>query len=87
MDEVEEYIKKVEKSMGLGFGDTEKPLLLSVRSGSRESMPGMMDTVLNVGLNATTVDGLAKMAGNSHFAWDSNSLRCSISFAILDTTP
>ena len=71
MDEVEEYIKKVEKSMGLGFGDTEKPLLLSVRSGSRESMPGMMDTVLNVGLNATTVDGLAKMAGNSHFAWDS----------------
>jgi pyruvate,orthophosphate dikinase len=71
MDEVKHYITKVEASMGLGFGDTEKPLLLSVRSGARESMPGMMDTVLNVGLNASTVKGLAKMAGNDHFAWDS----------------
>lgn len=71
MDEVREYVKKIEDSMGLGFGDEEKPLLLSIRSGARESMPGMMDTVLNVGLNATTVKGLAKMAGNDHFAWDS----------------
>ena len=71
MDEVKEYIKKTEKSMGLGFGDVAKPLLLSVRSGSRESMPGMMDTVLNIGLNSKTVVGLAKMAGNEHFAWDS----------------
>jgi pyruvate,orthophosphate dikinase len=71
MDEVKEYLAKTEESMGLGFGDADKPLLLSVRSGARESMPGMMDTVLNVGLNADTVYGLAKMAGNDHFAWDS----------------
>ena len=71
MDDVKQTLKRVENSMGLEFGSTSKPLLLSVRSGSRESMPGMMDTVLNVGLNSTTVVGLAKMANNEHFAYDS----------------
>ena len=71
MDEIREYLHRTEKSMDLEFGSTSKPLLLSVRSGSRESMPGMMDTVLNVGLNSKTVLGLAKMSGNPHFAWDS----------------
>ena len=71
MDEVRNTLKRVENSMGLEFGSVERPLLLSVRSGSRESMPGMMDTVLNVGLTSTTVEGLAKMSGNPHFAYDS----------------
>jgi pyruvate,orthophosphate dikinase len=68
--QVKEAIKKVERAMGLGFGDTEAPLLFSVRSGARASMPGMMDTVLNLGINDETVHGLIKMSGNERFAWD-----------------
>jgi len=69
--EVTAAIKKVEETMGAKFGCSENPLLLSCRSGSRESMPGMMDTVLNIGLNDTTVAALIKQSGNEHFAWDS----------------
>ncbi len=61
----------VEQSVGLSFGDREKPLLVSVRSGARVSMPGMMDTVLNLGLNDETVLGLARASGDDRFAWDS----------------
>lgn len=63
-------IAHIEKVMGAKFGDKNNPLLVSVRSGARISMPGMMDTVLNLGLNDTTVLGLAKQAGNERFAWD-----------------
>ena len=69
--EVETAIKEVEAVMGAKFCDEENPLLLSVRSGSRVSMPGMMDTVLNLGLNDTAVEALAKKSGNERFAWDS----------------
>ena len=61
----------VEKAVGLKFGDKHKPLLVSVRSGARVSMPGMMDTVLNLGLNDATVEGLAELSGDARFAWDS----------------
>ncbi|MDF7674301.1 pyruvate, phosphate dikinase [Acetobacteraceae bacterium ESL0709] len=61
----------IEKAMGLRFGDASAPLLVSVRSGARVSMPGMMDTVLNLGLNDQTVEGLAKSSGDDRFAWDS----------------
>ena len=64
-------LKRVERSMGLGFGDPERPLLVSVRSGARASMPGMMDTVLNVGLTTKTVEGLAAKTRNDRFAQDS----------------
>lgn len=70
-DEVEASIRKVEKVMGTKFGDRENPCLLSVRSGSRASMPGMMDTVLNLGLNDDAVEGIARKTGNERFAWDS----------------
>jgi pyruvate,orthophosphate dikinase len=69
--EVAEALKQVESTMGARFGDDSNPLLLSCRSGSRESMPGMMDTVLNIGLNEKTVAALIKQSGNEHFAWDS----------------
>lgn len=69
--EVEAAIIKTEAVMGAKFGDKENPLLLSVRSGSRVSMPGMMDTVLNLGLNDSAVEALAKKSGNPRFAWDS----------------
>ncbi len=69
--EVTENIAKVEKEMNAGFGDKENPLLLSVRSGARASMPGMMDTVLNLGLNVETLEGLIKKSGNERFVWDS----------------
>ncbi|HEY1606201.1 MAG TPA: pyruvate, phosphate dikinase [Allosphingosinicella sp.] len=69
--QVDAALKAVEKAVGLNFGDPNHPLLVSVRSGARVSMPGMMDTVLNLGLNDDTVDGLAKSAGDSRFAWDS----------------
>jgi pyruvate,orthophosphate dikinase len=69
-EEVKENIKKVENLMGARFGDPKNPLLFSVRSGARVSMPGMMDTVLNLGLNEETVDGLAKLTNNEWFAWD-----------------
>ncbi len=64
-------LKNTEEVMGAKFGDKENPLLLSCRSGARESMPGMMDTVLNIGLNEETVAALIKQSGNEHFAWDS----------------
>jgi pyruvate, orthophosphate dikinase len=64
-------LKRVERSMGMVFGDPEKPLLVSVRSGARASMPGMMDTVLNVGLTTKTVEGLAAKTRNERFAQDS----------------
>ncbi len=70
-EQLEENIVRMEAAMGAKFGDTENPLLLSVRSGARVSMPGMMDTVLNLGLNDATVAGLIKKSGNPRFAWDS----------------
>ncbi len=69
--EVEAAVKQVEEIMGTDFGSKENPLLLSVRSGARVSMPGMMDTVLNLGLNDAAVEGIAKKSGNARFAWDS----------------
>lgn len=68
--QVDEALKKVEEVMGAKFGDRENPLLLSVRSGARTSMPGMMDTVLNLGLNDQTVQGLIKKTNNPRFAYD-----------------
>ncbi len=64
-------LAEIEKTVGAKFGDHGKPLLVSVRSGARASMPGMMDTVLNLGLNYQTVAGLAALSGNDRFAWDS----------------
>ncbi len=69
--EVRETLAKVEEAMGATFGDLANPLLLSVRSGARISMPGMMDTVLNLGLNDQTVEGLARKTENPRFAYDS----------------
>lgn len=69
--QVEQAVKNVEKIMGAKFGDKVNPCLLSVRSGARASMPGMMDTVLNLGLNDEAVKGIAKKSGNERFAWDS----------------
>ncbi len=69
--QVREALARVEQAVGLGFGDAAKPLLVSVRSGARVSMPGMMDTVLNLGLNDTTVQGLLAASGDARFAWDS----------------
>ncbi len=70
-DEVKAGVAFVEQEMGKKFGDAADPLLLSVRSGSRASMPGMMDTILNLGLNDEAVAGLARKANNERFAWDS----------------
>ncbi|WP_124038978.1 pyruvate, phosphate dikinase [Neoactinobaculum massilliense] len=70
-DQVSANLAEVEKAMGRKFGATQSPLLVSVRSGAPFSMPGMMETVLNVGLNDETVKGLAAMAGSDRFAWDS----------------
>ncbi len=70
-DEMQEHLVKTEELAGQRFGDVENPLLLSVRSGSKFSMPGMMDTILNLGLNDETVEGLAKRSGNPRFAQDS----------------
>ncbi len=70
-EQVEEAMRKVEKVMGTSFADPNNPCLMSVRSGSRASMPGMMDTVLNLGLNDLAVEGLARKTGNERFAWDS----------------
>ena len=69
--EVRAGVAYVEQEMGKKFGDSSDPLLLSVRSGSRASMPGMMDTILNLGLNDEAVEGLARKAKNERFAWDS----------------
>lgn len=68
--EVKAGVASVEKQMGNIFGDEKNPLLFSVRSGARESMPGMMDTILNLGLNDKTVEGLAQKTNNPRFAWD-----------------
>jgi pyruvate,orthophosphate dikinase len=70
-EQVDAAIAKLEEIMGARFGDNEDPLLLSVRSGARVSMPGMMDTVLNLGLNPAAVNGIARRTGNERFAWDS----------------
>ncbi len=70
-DEVVNGVKHVEQLMGVRFGDVSNPLLVSVRSGARASMPGMMDTILNLGLNDEVVEGLAKKTGNERFAYDS----------------
>src|SRR5690606_548925 len=70
-EQIRENMAKVEEVMGGEFGSTEDPLLLSVRSGARVSMPGMMDTILNLGLNDTTVQGLIKRSNNPRFAYDS----------------
>jgi pyruvate,orthophosphate dikinase len=69
--QVAEALARIEAAVDRKFGDGEKPLLVSVRSGARVSMPGMMDTVLNLGLNDVTVEGLAKNSGDDRFAWDS----------------
>jgi pyruvate,orthophosphate dikinase len=71
VDQVNSNLEQISKQLGLQFGDNKKPLLVSVRSGARASMPGMMDTILNVGLNDETVEGIAKMTSNPRFAYDS----------------
>jgi len=68
--QIDEYVEKLEKITGKKFGDKENPLLVSVRSGARASMPGMMDTILNLGLNEEVVEAIAKMSGNPRWAWD-----------------
>src|SRR3954466_12227150 len=70
-EQVAEALKKLEETAGKKLGDAGDPLLVSVRSGARESMPGMMDTVLNLGLNDESVEGLARKTENERFAWDS----------------
>jgi pyruvate,orthophosphate dikinase len=69
--EVESAVKNIEDIMGTRFVSNENPCLVSVRSGARVSMPGMMDTVLNLGMNENAVEGLIKKTGNEKFAWDS----------------
>jgi pyruvate,orthophosphate dikinase len=69
-DQVEKSLKMTEEAMGAKFGDAKNPLLVSCRSGARDSMPGMMDTVLNIGLNESTLRGLIEKTGNERFAWD-----------------
>lgn len=69
--QVDAAVQQVGKAVGAVFGDVDNPLLVSVRSGARASMPGMLDTVLNLGMNDKTVEGLAKRAGDDRFAWDS----------------
>ncbi len=68
--QINEYIVKMEEITGKKFGDEENPLLVSVRSGARASMPGMMDTILNLGLNETVVEAIAEKSGNARWAWD-----------------
>ena len=69
-DQIKSSVSLMEKQLGKKLGDLKKPLLLSVRSGARDSMPGMMDTILNLGLNDETVEALATTSGNARFAWD-----------------
>ena len=69
--DVEKAIANIETLMNSKFGDVANPLLVSVRSGARASMPGMMDTILNLGLNDEVVEGLSRKTGNARFAWDS----------------
>src|SRR3954470_1432145 len=70
-DQVAEALERLQEHTGKQLGDDEDPLLVSVRSGARESMPGMLDTVLNLGLNDESVQGLARATENERFAWDS----------------
>ena len=70
-EDVEKAVSLIEAQTGTKFGDKENPCLVSVRSGARVSMPGMMDTVLNLGLNDDAVEGIARKSGNARFAWDS----------------
>ena len=70
-DQIDEYLSKMESMVGKKFGDPQNPLLVSVRSGARASMPGMMDTILNLGLNDIVVEGLAKLTNNPRFSYDS----------------
>src|SRR6201997_1267289 len=70
-EQVEAALAKVEKSAGKKLGDRDNPLLVSVRSGARDSMPGMMDTILNLGMNDDVVEIVAEKSGNPRFAWDS----------------
>ncbi|MEX2372247.1 MAG: PEP/pyruvate-binding domain-containing protein, partial [Dehalococcoidia bacterium] len=69
--QVAEGLREIEERVGTRFGDPENPLLLSVRSGARVSMPGMMDTILNLGLNDATAEGLTRRSGNARFVYDS----------------
>jgi len=69
-DQALENLQRLESAADAGFGDPQRPLLVSVRSGARVSMPGMMETILNLGLNDATVEGLAARTGNERFAWD-----------------
>ena len=69
-EQILEHLARLEQSADARFGDGERPLLVSVRSGARVSMPGMMETILNLGLNDTTVEGLQARTGNERFAWD-----------------
>src|ERR671927_91295 len=69
--EVSEHLAALEKAMGKKLGQADDPLLVSVRSGAKFSMPGMMETVLNIGLNDESVQGLTKQSGSDRFAWDS----------------
>ncbi|MFM7563902.1 MAG: PEP/pyruvate-binding domain-containing protein, partial [Planctomycetota bacterium] len=71
LTELAKAVAWMEKETGKKFGDPKNPLLVSVRSGARDSMPGMMDTILNLGLNDETTEGLKKATGNGRFAWDS----------------
>ena len=73
--DVEKAIANIETLMNSKFGDVANPLLVSVRSGARASMPGMMDTILNLGLNDEVVEGLSRKTGNARFAWDSYRIR------------
>ncbi|TMQ07245.1 MAG: pyruvate, phosphate dikinase, partial [Deltaproteobacteria bacterium] len=70
-EQIDGALSRLEDHVGKRLGDSDDPLLVSVRSGARESMPGMMDTVLNLGLNDESVEGLARVTGNDWFAWDS----------------
>src|SRR6266478_792988 len=70
-DQVESALAQIEKSVGKRLGNRANPLLLSVRSGARDSMPGMMDTILNLGMNDEVVEIVAEKSGNPRFAWDS----------------
>src|SRR5688572_22223822 len=70
-DEISSHLAALEEAMGRRLGDPADPLLVSVRSGAKYSMPGMMETVLNIGLNDESVQGLAKQSGSERFAWDS----------------
>ena len=70
-EQVADAVERLEQRAGKRLGDPQDPLLVSVRSGARESMPGMLDTVLNLGLNEASVEGLARSTGDERFAWDS----------------